>query len=322
MKRIDVANGDADGLCALHQLHLAERAEATLVTGMKRDIALLERVQAGAGDLVTVCDVSIDVNRAGLERLLARGVRVRYFDHHYAGAIPAHPALEAHIDQAAGVCSSLLVDRYLGGQHRAWAVVAAFGDGLPETALTLAASLSLDEAQLGALRELGESINYNAYGESESDALLPPAYLYRLIGPYADPLACLADEPRLKELAERRRDDLKLALEVAPRLDLPWASARVMPGAPWSRRVSGDFANRLSTAEPGRAHAVLTPRTGGGYVASVRAPRGHPASVAVLCREFPSGGGRQQAGGINHLPAEAVEAFLERLAAYFGADGG
>ena len=38
----DVFNGDADGICALHQLRLAEpRPTAELVTGVKRDIRLL-----------------------------------------------------------------------------------------------------------------------------------------------------------------------------------------------------------------------------------------------------------------------------------------
>ena len=115
-------NGDADGLCALQQLRLAgdpaAEAAATLVTGVKRDIALLERVaaSASAGDEVTVLDVSLDVNRAGLLALLAAGARVRYFDHHFAGDIPADPALEPHIDTAPNVCTALLVDRYLDGQ--------------------------------------------------------------------------------------------------------------------------------------------------------------------------------------------------------------
>ena len=43
---IDVCNGDADGLCAVLQWRLHTPAAATLVTGLKRDIALLERVQA------------------------------------------------------------------------------------------------------------------------------------------------------------------------------------------------------------------------------------------------------------------------------------
>ncbi|MBL4759360.1 MAG: DegT/DnrJ/EryC1/StrS family aminotransferase, partial [Mariprofundaceae bacterium] len=46
----DVFNGDADGLCALHQLRLAKPAESELVTGVKRDISLLKRMNAKAGD--------------------------------------------------------------------------------------------------------------------------------------------------------------------------------------------------------------------------------------------------------------------------------
>ena len=44
-----VFNGDADGLCALQQLHLADPGDAILVTGVKRDIGLLARVEAPAG---------------------------------------------------------------------------------------------------------------------------------------------------------------------------------------------------------------------------------------------------------------------------------
>jgi hypothetical protein len=40
----DVFNGDADGICALHQLRLANPRDAVLLTGVKRDIALLQRV--------------------------------------------------------------------------------------------------------------------------------------------------------------------------------------------------------------------------------------------------------------------------------------
>ena len=99
--------------------------DAVLVTGPKRDIALLERVDAGAGDRVTVLDVSLDRNRAALERLLARGASVRWFDHHYAGAIPSDPLLEAHIDTAPETCTSAIVDRHLGvaaarGHRRLW----------------------------------------------------------------------------------------------------------------------------------------------------------------------------------------------------------
>ena len=49
MANFMVFNGDADGICAAHQLRLAGFAPDTVVTGVKRDIALLERVQAGLG---------------------------------------------------------------------------------------------------------------------------------------------------------------------------------------------------------------------------------------------------------------------------------
>ena len=104
MRQIDVFNGDADGLCALHQLRLAEPADAELVTGLKRDIELLARVRADADCEITVLDISLDRNRAALERLLGEGARLRWFDHHYAGHAPTHPRLELHIDPAPSVC--------------------------------------------------------------------------------------------------------------------------------------------------------------------------------------------------------------------------
>jgi hypothetical protein len=41
MTAIDIFNGDADGICALTQLRNAEPRDARLVTGVKRDIALV-----------------------------------------------------------------------------------------------------------------------------------------------------------------------------------------------------------------------------------------------------------------------------------------
>ena len=78
MNQYYVFNGDADGLCALHQLRLADPSTAGLITGVKRDIKLLDRVEANAGDRVTVLDISLDSNRKGLMRLLEMGVTVSY----------------------------------------------------------------------------------------------------------------------------------------------------------------------------------------------------------------------------------------------------
>ena len=73
-RRFDVCNGDADGLCAVVQWRLHEPAAATLVTGLKREIALLQRVPARAGDEVLVCDLSLERNRAALMQVLGRQI--------------------------------------------------------------------------------------------------------------------------------------------------------------------------------------------------------------------------------------------------------
>ena len=109
MRYFDVFNGDADGICALHQLRLADPLDSTLVTGLKRDIALLASVPAGDGDVVTVLDISLDRNREALRALLDRGAIVHYFDHHFAGEVPKHPSLHALLDHSGVTCTSALV---------------------------------------------------------------------------------------------------------------------------------------------------------------------------------------------------------------------
>ena len=47
MANFDVFNGDADGIISLVQLRLASPLNSTLITGYKRDINLLSRVDAG-----------------------------------------------------------------------------------------------------------------------------------------------------------------------------------------------------------------------------------------------------------------------------------
>ena len=56
--QIDVFNGDADGICALLQLRQDQPTKSQLVTGLKRDIQLLDDVKVQHGDQVTVLDIS------------------------------------------------------------------------------------------------------------------------------------------------------------------------------------------------------------------------------------------------------------------------
>ncbi len=317
MIRYSVFNGDADGLCALQQLHLADPGETILVTGVKRDIGLLERVEAQAGDLVTVLDLSLDKNRPALERVLAAGARVRYFDHHFPGEIPQHPRLEAHIDTTADRGTSLLVDDYLGGRFRAWAVVGTFGDNFDESARRAAQPLGLTEAQLIALRDLGIYLNYNGYGAEVADLHFPPDALFHRLQPYADPLEFIGRDPAFHLLQDGFADDMAKARAVKATLDQPGHRLHILPAAPWARRAGGVLANELARAAPDQAHALLTRLPAGGFVVSLRAPLTRRQGADELCRRFPTGGGRPAAAGINQLPEEAYEDFVTAFLAAF-----
>lgn len=317
MTHYDVFNGDADGICALHQLRLAYPRDSQLITGVKRDITLLERVVAKPGDKITVLDISLDKNREALLALLELGARVVYFDHHFPGDIPAHRDFDAHIDRAPDICTSLLVDRFLHGRYRIWAVVGAFGDNLHQAARRAAESLHLSADQLDALQSLGECLNYNGYGETLADLHFPPAELYRLLHCHVDPFAFIAEEPAFHQLRQGYAEDMAKAEELQPEMATAACALYILPDAPWSRRVSGSFSNRLAQSWPNRAHAILTQRSGG-YTVSVRAPLAAPTGADELCRRFDSGGGRKAAAGINCLPESKVVEFVEEFRAAWG----
>jgi len=314
MRRFDVCNGDADGLCAVLQWRLHEPGEATLVTGLKRDIALLQRVPCDVADEVLVCDLSLQRNRLALQQLLEAGVRVRYFDHHAAGEVPQHAGLEAHLDFDSGVCTSLLMDRHLGGRFRGWALVGAYGDDLVAVADGLATTAGFDATQRAGLRRLGQAINYNAYGEEQADVYIAPDRLYRILARWADPLALLVHEPIVEALEARRQADLNQALALAPHWQNERASVVLLPDAPWSRRISGCLANELASARPQQAQAVLRHQRSGGLSVSVRAPRATPCGADELCAAF-GGSGRAAAAGIDALPLQELDHFVHAFSA-------
>ena len=318
-RAIDVFNGDADGLCALHQLRLAEPADAGLVTGPKREINLLERVSARPGDRITVLDVALSKNRLALDAVLAAGAHVRYFDHHQPGEIPRHSAFEPYIDTSADTCTSLLVNDYLQGRYLPWAVTAAFGDNLARSARKAAAPLGLSGTELSQLQTLGECLNYNGYGETVDDLHYPPDVLYRIVHQYAEPFDLIASEPAFAVLKNGFAEDMTLAVSLKPAEEQNAARVFVLPAEKWARRISGVLGNRLAEASPLQAHAVLTRRSEGGYVVSVRAPMADKAGADEVCSQFETGGGRKGAAGINQLPesdyARFVNVFYSRYPA-------
>jgi hypothetical protein len=251
-----------------------------------------------------------------VQQALSRGATCRYFDHHAPGRLPEHPGFKAYIDTAPDVCTSLLVDRYLSGRQRLWAVVGAFGDNLVDAAVRAAQTLDLDHTELARLHELGECLNYNAYGDTIDDLHYPPAELHATMAPYRDPRHFIFDEPVFDVLRSAYVEDLTRGEEVRPSAEGPGYAVYIMPDAAWSRRVSGTYGNRLARHDPQRAHAVVVTH-GSDYVVSVRAPVARPAGASALCKQFSTGGGREGAGGINRLPQRDLERFIAAFRAAY-----
>lgn len=310
-RHFDAFNGDADGICALIQLRRAEPKKSILVTGVKRDINLLKRVDAQAGDTVTALDIAFEKNATDAERILEAGASLFYADHHNPGEVPEHKALEAHIDTSADTCTSLIVDRLLGGKYRAWAITAAFGDNLTEVAQGLCEQAGYNDVEIALLKKLGVCINYNGYGSSLEDLFFHPAELYQLMEAFDTPFEFVDALPEVFEfLSNGYEEDMASAATLEPIRESKVTATYMLPNEKWARRVSGVYGNELANLSPNRAHAVLTEKAEGIYQVSVRAPLSNKTGADELVKQFPTGGGRKGAAGINALPKEQLEAFI------------
>lgn len=312
MADFDVFNGDADGICALLQLRNADDRDSTLITGVKRDQSLVKHVNAASGDRVTVLDVAMEKNTDPLNTVLNNGATVFYVDHHWPGDIPDHPNLEAIIDESPTICTSLLVNRYLKSRFALWAITGAFGDNLRESAQTLANDLGVKESVQDKLENLGIYINYNGYGSAIEDLHFHPRELFTLLRPFADPTTFIdGDRDTFDKLEGGYHQDMGNAGALKPDTSTAKTAVFILPPEPWSRRVSGVFGNALTNDFPERAHAIVTENKDGTYVISVRAPLSNRTGAGDLCKQFPTGGGRAAAAGINKLPPEQLPEFID-----------
>jgi hypothetical protein len=199
-------------------------------------------------------------------------------------------------------------------------VTAAFGDNLNASAEKLAASLSLDESQLDALKDLGIYINYNGYGSSLSDLHFTPDVLYREMANYASPFDFISgNRNTFEKLQNGYNQDMTAAENTKPEFESGAVAVFSLPDEPWARRVSGVFGNHLANLNPSKAHAVLSINKQGGYLISVRAPLTNNSGADELCSQFPTGGGRKSAAGINHLPKELLGKFIDKFNAFYSA---
>ncbi|MFO7529348.1 MAG: DHH family phosphoesterase [Marinobacter sp.] len=315
----DVFNGDADGICALIQLRLAEPAESTLITGVKRDIALAKRVLTSEPVQANILDVSLEKNREAVNALLEAGSSVFYVDHHFPGDdLPDHPQFTALIDTQPTTCTSLLIDQHLNGRFHNWAIAAAFGDNLNAVAEELAEKAGLSAGQTESLKMLGVCINYNGYGSSVEDLHFHPADLYREFVMFADPLELIASEPvAWQQLRDGYEADMAKGLAAPVLKETPASLVVKLPDEAWARRVSGVLGNELANRNPDKACAIVTEKADGTYLVSIRAPLNNRTGADEVARQFPTGGGRKAAAGINALPGEQLDGFLDTLAGFW-----
>lgn len=312
MQYIDVFNGDADGLCALVQLRRANPQQSQLVTGIKRNINLLSHVDAEHGDHVTVLDISLEKNAKDIRRLLRKGVQITYFDHHKMGAAIKHDNLHLNINLSADTCTSLIVDKQLQGQYRAWALTAAFGDNLSVVAQSLGQASGFSLAQLVSLRDLGVYLNYNGYGDNVEDLFFHPVDLYEKLQPFDTPFEFLVQNKETFDvLANGYRQDMSLAEHASVIHKTKDTTIIQLPDERWARRVSGVFGNELANKYPEKGHAVITEKQDDSYLVSVRAPLNRKFGADDLVSQFPTGGGRKSAAGINRLPADMLGQFID-----------
>ena len=313
MTNYDVFNGDTDGIFAWHQLRLAHPRDATLVTGVKRDVGLVGRVEAGEGDLVTVLDVSHAKNRKDVQRLLDSGAMVEYFDHHDPGELLEHPNITYHINTEPNVSTGLIVNSHVKGKNRLWSIATAFGDNHMDLAMNMAKSENLSEEQTTLLKQIGLVVNYNSYGQTVEDLFFPPEEIAKAVK------ACGSDIFRFTEqsdifptLLENFSADMSSAVCQEPYSISDNAVIYTLPNEGWTHRIMGSFSNHLVSTNKDLACAIAVLNSDGTYRISVRSSINNPYGAGDLCKKF-SGGGREKAGGVNNLNASEIDNFKKEF---------
>ncbi|WP_411991699.1 DHH family phosphoesterase [Agarivorans sp. DSG3-1] len=318
MRHIDIFNGDADGIISLIQLRLNEPKDSILVTGVKRDNQLMNDFEFKAADQVTVLDISMEKNQAGLKQALDLGAQVEYFDHHRAGDIPQHDNLFAQIDTSADMCTALLVDAKLKGKYRHWAIAAAYGDNLIAKANELAEAEGLNKEQRNQLKELGVLVNYNGYGSSIEDLHFAPAELFNQLRSYHSPFDVITDpNSPFRELKKAYEQDMSLAKSVSPHYQSSSLKVVILPNSSWARRVSGVLGNELANSDPSRAHLILTKRNSDTSVVSLRSPISKKYGAGDICAKYDTGGGRESSAGINNFPLASLNSLVSDIESFY-----
>ena len=278
-------NGDADGICSMVQWGLVHGVDGNRVTGVKRDIELLDRINPSKGDEVIVMDISMARNHSMAQKFAQNGANITWFDHHLAGE--NIESISAHIDTSDNVCTARIVEQHLGVESN-WAQVALHGDGLSK------------HSSIPEYRELGELLNYNGYGADLTDLHFHPDDLMMLCLESKTPEQFMLSTAFVK-LKEGFDSDMSNADSIVEK-----DGFFLLPNEAWARRVVGVMAHRIN--EKGTGPHVIAIDKGSTFQVSIRGKNG----IGELCAMF-GGGGRATAGGIDNLPKAEITALMNEV---------
>lgn len=317
MVHYDIFNGDADGIVSLHQyrMHFPVK-KPELVTSMKRDVELLRHMRLVKHSRLTVFDISHKTNEVHVQGILSNNNRIVWFDHHDVGMVYPSNMFRLTFDTSSDVCTNMLVDSYVDGLYRPWTIVGAYGDNLHEQAAAL--NPGFNDKKMYHLREIGETLNYNGYGNVETDLTVHPKDVYLDLSKYESPFdyrrkSEVYDQIHTQKCADHHE------LKNSEILHESWTGKVVLlPDSKASVRYSGIYSNQLSTDNPNSAFLILTTVGDDNYRVSIRAPKKRPHGASSLANNFETGGGREKAAGINHLPKNQLNKLIDLFEQQFG----
>jgi oligoribonuclease NrnB/cAMP/cGMP phosphodiesterase (DHH superfamily) len=316
MKNIDFFNGDADGIISLHQYRLFSPTDSELFTGVKRDVKLLRHCVGVKNCNLTVFDVSLLSNIEYVKQILKKKNKIKWFDHHEPGETKLGKNFSIKVDSDPNCCTNILVDKYIDGLHRPWTICGAFGDNLHEQAEKL--NPCFDEQTMNKLKEIGETLNYNGYGNKESDLTVHPKNVYLDLKQYESPFRYRSKSEIYNKIYTQMKSDEKELNSSEILHETKTGKVILLPDTKASIRYSGIYSNQQTTDNPDKAFAILTLTNNDNYRISIRSPKNNPYGASKLALSFPTGGGREKAAGINELPKTELKKFIETFENIYG----
>jgi len=316
MKNYDIFNGDADGLISLHQYRLQFPRKSELITGVKRDVKLLRHLVDITDASLSVFDISLLSNSEYVEPILKNGNKIKWFDHHETGDTELGNNFSIKADTDPNCCTNIIVDKAIDGLHRPWTICGAYGDNLHEQAEKL--NPCFNEYAMLILREIGETLNYNGYGNEESDLVVHPKDVYLDLERFRSPFQYRKNSKIYAKINQQMKSD-ELELNSSEVLHTSsMGDVILLPNTKASIRYSGIYSNKQTTNNPNKAFAILTNINESNYRVSIRSPKDNPTGASKLALQFPTGGGREKAAGINELPKTELKNFIEKFEEVYG----